>query len=438
MTSILIASNATDAEAIKKAIGETFTVQAIKSPSEFAGLVEKPDLILLDHTFTEHSGIDFLRDLSSKHNLPVLMLAPADDYKCAFEALQVGADNYLVKTSNYHQLLNFSIEETLKRFKQQKQMIETINALRKRVAELEKRLGIPDKKPALATTQKKERNTYEEIAFRLTTGEISIPSLPQISIKFREMVNRGASAQEITNLLKHDAAISSAIIKISNSAYYRGMSKNTTLEQAISRLGINVTKAQVELVASKALYVTDNAEYTQVVRNLWEHSLSCAYASQVLAEIVRLKNPEEAFTMGLLHDIGKLGLLKIISELESNRKLENKVQSKELVEMLDTYHCEFGTTLLKSWRFPDEYLQVTKYHGNLEEADPASKGLIIVHFANLLVKSMGYGQAKQAATDLENTASNRFLKLNSESIETAKKKVGELMAEWSNSLGGLS
>ena len=437
MKSVLIAGkNEAEVEKIREEISKEFNAHTIRSPEELAGLAEKPDLILLDHTFTEHSGIDFLKQILEKHNLPVLMLAPPDDDTCVLETLKLGDYSYLVKTANYYHLLNLSVKRALERIQKLKDMKHAIVALRTQVTELEKRLGISQKNVVQAPPQKKPKSIYEEIASRLKNGEIGLPSIPQISVKFREMVKKGASVQELTNLLKHDAAISASLIRISNSPYYRGVSKNSTLEQAITRLGTNEAKMQVDLIANKSLYTNMGQEHEQVAKSLWNHSLACAYACKLVTEIAGSKDSEEAFTMGLLHDIGKLGLLKIICELEASGKMARKAERTDLQNMLDANHCEFGTTLLKSWQFPEEYLPITMYHSKLEAVDPVPKSLMVVHFANVLAKSMGYGQALPEDTKLENTRSWQFLKLDSEKIPILRDQVEKLMGDWGKVLDG--
>ena len=63
------------------------------------------------------------------------------------------------------------------------------------------------------------------------------------------------------------------------------------------------------------------------------------------------------------------------------------------------------------------------FHDNLEGADPISKGLLVVHFANLLVKSMGYDQAQQAEVDVEGAVSSRLLKVDPTMIAHIKEQV---------------
>ncbi len=77
----------------------------------------------------------------------------------------------------------------------------------------------------------------------------------------------------------------------------------------------------MDVVTYRALYTTKNEKFLELLDKLWEHSLSCAYASQATSEALKLELPDDAFTLGLLYDIGKLVLLQAVGELQMGKKL---------------------------------------------------------------------------------------------------------------------
>ncbi|HNY65558.1 MAG TPA: HDOD domain-containing protein [Deltaproteobacteria bacterium] len=265
----------------------------------------------------------------------------------------------------------------------------------------------------------------ESIINRFKRGEIDLPSLPQINMKFKELVEKGATLQNIAELLRQDAAISTKLISISNSPYYRGLTENKTLESAISRLGIEATKGTVNAIANRALYTTSNRKYTQIVEDLWEHSLSCAYATQLTAKALGLRLKEDPFTLGLLHDIGKLILIQVVGEAEKRTQAANQEEVMEMFKSLDAYHGRTGAILLKKWGFSDTYIAVSHFHDALDKTDTLTKELQVVHFANLLVKDMGFGQSEPIRVPLEETESCALLKVPPETVEDIKAKTRE-------------
>jgi putative nucleotidyltransferase with HDIG domain len=436
--SVLIAnSNEAEIDKIRKAIDASYDTFAITSPEEFDNHLEKYNLIILDCNFTDNSGIDFLMDVVCKVSLPVLMLTPPEDPHCAIEATRAGAFNYLVKTNNYYDFLNHSIKESIDRFKEREEMKQTIIDLKSRVSDLEIRLKVHEGEVYKNSSNDdvsyngKKKEVLKEIIYRLKSGQINLPSYPHVSMKFKKMINENAPINKITDLLKQDAGISSKLISVSNSPYYGGYVENKTLEQAISRLGMKMTKNYVELISNHSLYINNNKKYNSILENLWKHAVSCAHASQIISDILQIRMQDEIFTMALLHDIGKLLLLQIFSDLESKEVFSNDIGNKELYEVMNTYHGIFGRNLLHRWKFSNEYARIAMHHHNLEEADVISKELLVVHFANLLVNTMGYNYENTENIDLNDVDSAKFLKLTSQMISKVENEVRKIMEECS-------
>jgi len=370
----------------------------------------KIDFLITDLQMPNMSGVELLTKIRSDpryHHLPVLMVTEEMSEENVTCAVEKGVDGYQQKPFTEERIMD-AIEGVLRR--------------RLNPDEMQKQIP-PETKSGI----------IEEIIFRFKRGEINLPSPPQISIKFKEMINKGANLQEIGDLLKQDAAISFKLISVANSVYYRGVVEKKTVGQAVSRLGLNTTRQYVEAISNRALYTTTNKKFVELIEKLWEHSLSCAYASQIVSEVLKLKLECDAFTMGLLHDIGKLILLQVFGELEIKGKLGEEVSKVELLNDLDTHHGKFGVALLKRWQFSNGYLQIAMYHDNLDDADPISKDLLVVHFANLLVKSMGYDLGQQAEIDLEDAESTGVLRLESTMIDEIKDQVKGRMEE----MGGI-
>jgi HD-like signal output (HDOD) protein len=433
--------NGAEADAMKETVSQQYNVSVVSSPKELIDHLQNSAVMIVDHSFTEHHGTDLPMRIIQKGYLPVVMLILPDDVGGAIEARSLGASNYIVKVGDYHQILNLSIKAEVEKFSQQQQSKETLAALTKRVGELEGQLTVEDQgelerqttvddqQDAQKSPVEKEENILDEISFVFKRKEISLPSHPQISGKFREMVTRGANLQEIGSVLKQDAAISSKLISVSNSAYYRGVTENKTLEQAVGRLGFATTNQYVDAICSRALYITKNKNFLALMEQLWEHSLSCAYASQVVCTLLKLKLGEDPFTLGLLHDIGKLLLLQTVGELQDRKKLGEQIDSADLLNTIDTNHGKFGGALLKRWEFSNSFVQVATHHDHLEEVEPVSKELLVVNFANLVAKSMGYNLGQQIEIDLEASKSARELGLNSKRIAEVSDHASSLMEE---------
>ncbi len=404
---------------------------------------DSPKLAILDWMMPGMDGIDVcrkVREINSPNPPYIIMLTSRNEKEDMIEGLKAGANDFIPKPHD-NEVLRARLEVGHRAVELQNalvdsdksnekvQMEQTIIALKKQAEELEKRLDGYAKGGVKTSSPETGANILEEIVVIFKRGEINLPSPPQIGIKFKEMVSSGANLQQIAHILKQDVAISSKLISISNSAFYRGVAENKSLDQAVGRLGLTATKQFVDAITNRSLYFTKDKNFKELVETLWEHSLSCAYASQAISEMLKLKLQEDAFTLGLFHDIGRLVLLQAVGELQRKKKIGKKITDDELFDTIDQNHGKFGAALLKTWKFSGEYVQVAVYHDQLQEADNISKDLLVVHMANLLVKSMGYSTSGNGEIDLEKTESATLLKLDSATISSVKDRVKTQMEE---------
>jgi HD-like signal output (HDOD) protein len=283
--------------------------------------------------------------------------------------------------------------------------------------------------PTENLSEPEKKNPLAKIIARFNRGEIELPPMPRIQTKFYALMKSGADLQEIGDLLRKDPAISSKIISISNSSYYRGLTANITMEQAVSRLGLIVTKQTVDAISNRSLYLGTNPKYAEVMDGLWEHALSCAHACQVITETKGIKLSDDPFTLGLLHDIGKLMLLRIIGEMEKDEKNGKGMDINEVIVSLEAHHGKTGAVLLKRWAFPGIFMKVAQLHDDLGDISEPGNELLVVQLANVLVKSMGYGTSNAEDIAPETLSATAALEISPEQIVSIKEQVKVRMVE---------
>ncbi len=440
MKKILIASSHVEETArLTRQLEKTFDVYPTTSPDLPREGFRMFDLVLLDAGFVQEGTADLIAEILSTVHIPILVLTPPDDPACAIQAIRAGAFNYVVKFGQFEEVLPVAIDEAISRFGELEQLKSTIETLKAKIAALEEVTGTirsepasPDQvasTPAAVPGTNKRADIVKEIVSRFRQGEINLPSIPQITIKFKELVDKGADYRQIAALLKQDLAITSKLIMVSNSVLYKGIETNKTLEQAVSRLGIAVTQQYVNVVGNRALYTISQKKYIPYIEHLWHHSLACAYACQSAAKTVghTTQFENDPFILGLLHDIGKLILLQVISELEAKGKFGGEVLAEDVLKITEAYHGQFGSALLKRWHFLDTFAATAMYHDNLREADPITKDLLVVHFGNLLVKGLGYAFAESSLPDPKTIESTQLLRITPEDIVAIRQDTTEYM-----------
>jgi|SRR5579859_2446122 len=358
------------------------------------------DAVILDASFTRDKGKEFMTKLFSSLPRPLLFISAPDDPLSAIEAQRLGVSNFLVKTDKMYEVLELALCETVRTFKTEQNTHSPIEGLGTHVTDLEaqvERLSIdpPSRrtsKPATHDAAARRRDLLTTIIDRLNRGEVNLPAYPEMSRRLDQHIEDGRSVDQIAKFLQQDTAVAAKLISISNTAYYRrGNRENRTVEHAIAVLGLDVTLNHVTLIANRALYTVRNPRLQPMLASLWRHGTAVAHLARWIAAGIGFESLNEAFAMGLFHDIGKLFLIQAVAQLEDGGAFKVAYPIDLLPSFLETKHGVFGATLLEIWKLPVSYGEVAQFHAAPEKAPAGSLGPRIVHLADLLAAKAGVG-----------------------------------------------
>jgi putative nucleotidyltransferase with HDIG domain len=167
------------------------------------------------------------------------------------------------------------------------------------------------------------------------------------------------------------------------------MSEISTVQDAIVRMG---TAAVRNLVVTVCFYsrMQDRNVYGERGKPLLEHGIGTAYMARLVADWAGT-DEEEAFMYGLLHDIGKLVILKAAYDVR--RQIGTPVPEDVLDEVIREMHPHVGAVVLRRWRLPSMLDEPIVCHHNWQAATVAPKKAAITYFANRLSHRYGFGCA---------------------------------------------
>jgi HD-like signal output (HDOD) protein len=140
-----------------------------------------------------------------------------------------------------------------------------------------------------------------------------LPPLPSVAARVMNMADDDrTSALDLAQVLSTDQALTAKLIRISNSAYYGFARRVSTVREAVLVLGFKQVR-QMAVGASvmnafKGSKLSDGFDLDL----FWGHSIAVAVAAETLAKKTRVAKPEDAFTAGILHDIGRLVLRQVM------------------------------------------------------------------------------------------------------------------------------
>jgi diguanylate cyclase (GGDEF)-like protein len=183
----------------------------------------------------------------------------------------------------------------------------------------------------------------------------TLPSVPAVVLQVLDLCqDESVSIGQVAKVLARDPALSGKVLKVANSPWYGVRSQVTTLERAITILGINATLSlalSFSLVRGlqKGKSGFDHQSY-------WQRCVICAAASRTIGEHVNAANFEELFLGGLLQDIGILVLNEVVPDSYSTIVAASKGDHALLIELecqeFGGDHAEVGAWLLARWNLP--------------------------------------------------------------------------------------
>lgn len=192
-----------------------------------------------------------------------------------------------------------------------------------------------------------------------------LPPLPQVAAQvLRISADPDATAEDLRKVISTDQALTSQILKISNSAMFGMMREIKTLSQAIMTLGFSTIKSVVIASSAKNLYQRGAVGLQE--RLLWEHALVTALASRALGKTLKFPRVEEAFIGGLMHDIGKSVMgVKFPERYGALVRTVYNGQGNALELELETFgfdHTMVGEALLRSWNLAQSLEEAVRWH----------------------------------------------------------------------------
>lgn len=235
----------------------------------------------------------------------------------------------------------------------------------------------------------------------ITAQELSrkikdLPPLPDIVVRLlRASRDPNTPIREMVELISYDPALTAKVLRLCNSAYY-GMPRHiTSIQEALVYLGTDTLVNFVLAGCLSTFYQQAHEGYGLAAGELWRHSIGCAIAARHLARTESSGAQGEAFTAGLLHDVGKIILNSYVaSSLEeiAARVEERKITLDEAErEVLGFSHADAGAELARAWNLPPSLIEAIAFHLNPTRAENHPRIVAIVHLANILCHSFGIG-----------------------------------------------
>jgi putative nucleotidyltransferase with HDIG domain len=174
-----------------------------------------------------------------------------------------------------------------------------------------------------------------------------------------------SAAMDLATVLSSDQALTARLLRLSNSAYYGYARRISNVREAVILLGMRTVRS-VAITSGiiDAMRVPDAGSFQQDL--FWAHSVCVGLVAETIARETKAARPEDAFTAGVLHDVGKLAM--IITEPERFAEVLDLTEHENM-RYRDAEYAVFGVThqqvggrLAERWKFPEALVNAVKSH----------------------------------------------------------------------------
>ena len=218
-----------------------------------------------------------------------------------------------------------------------------------------------------------------------------LPTVPSLPLLYTELIDElgktEPSTKKVGEIVKKDIGMTVKMLQIVNSAFFGLRRRISDSKEAVDFLGLDTISSltlglgvisQFETQASGAFFA-----------EVWAHSIAVGVMANKIAAGENREMANDAFTAGLLHDIGKVVLavnlpqqFKLVEEIVQRDNVSRAEAEKQIFEAT---HSEVGAYLLGLWGLPSQVVQAVAFQNAPGEAKTDSfTAMTAVHAANAI------------------------------------------------------
>ncbi|MEK7724524.1 MAG: HDOD domain-containing protein [Acidobacteriota bacterium] len=258
-----------------------------------------------------------------------------------------------------------------------------------------------------------------------------VPMMPGSAARISSLLNDvNASSKQLTDAITYDPILTARILRLANSPIYSLQKNVSTLRHAIEVVGMKAIY-EILIIGLAADSFAKEIRNSEKGRKIWEHSLAVALLSRELGHSLKLRGTEEAFICGLLHDIGKILLLKNDFQQFSETLLVNDEMEMLQAEsnMFGYNHAQIGSLVASRWGLPDGVCHTILNHHDPSQSEQFQVNAHLISVSDTIANAKGFGLRDVQNENFFGTESTIMLSLTAEQVELSWEKTLRNIAE---------
>jgi putative nucleotidyltransferase with HDIG domain len=196
----------------------------------------------------------------------------------------------------------------------------------------------------------------------------NLPTIPPVLAGIVALIDSDtAGARRLVELIERDQSLTAKLLRLANSAFFGQSRRVSTVPRAILLLGFSTVR---NLALGVKVWEALGGDVTRKrLEELWAHAITVAVCAKAMAGRLRACDPDEAFTAGLLHDVGRLVIAVRFRDMYwdtvGGADESEAVEERER-ETFGVDHAEVGGWLLEAWALPPIIVEAVRQHHEVE------------------------------------------------------------------------
>jgi HD-like signal output (HDOD) protein len=240
-----------------------------------------------------------------------------------------------------------------------------------------------------------------ELAARHAQTVVCLSKLPPFHPAALKLLNiasdTGSAIDDFEAIFRTDPALTADLLLVANSPLFGTRASIASIRHALTLLGLDRVRSLATTIALS--FFVRNQPRTAFVRHIWAHSVATATIGEVLGKLYRVP---DLYTAGLVHDLGRLGLLLSIGQNYEKWALEEVPGIGESMRMegerFGMNHCEAALHVAEKWGFP-ALLQKSMLGHHDPDLGPPGAPLPLVQLSCRIAAAIGFPEVCHPATE---------------------------------------
>jgi putative nucleotidyltransferase with HDIG domain len=279
-------------------------------------------------------------------------------------------------------------------------------------------------------TSESDGLTAEDILKKMSSVH-ELPTLPAVAVQVNSMLeDLNTTAKELALVIEKDHAIVPKLLKLVNSAFFGFKKRVSNIAHAVMLMGFSTVRNAVVSISVIDSFSFRGQHPGFDIVGAWRHAINVAVVSQYLDRLTGERFQDTVFTAGLIHDIGKLIMLKyfehrfreVIKAMQENEEPFSKAELRQF----PISHAVIGARLAMQWNLPESLTMVIAYHHKPDKCRLDDDLPMLIHTADAFVnRTMETTYSKNTAWPICVEARKRM----PEAIRALKEKLPEIKEE---------